>query len=158
MAIGQGINVLKKVFFELDRLNINGKEMIINEKSVILNEVDFGQTEEPELYQFLSPWMALNQENHEKFKSLPWKEQRAFLEALLKGNLKSLSKGFEYFIPNFENLHIEADLKSVLRNFKNIKMTCFKGTFKTNFFIPDYMGIGKQAARGFGVVGKMKIR
>ncbi|RKY36009.1 MAG: hypothetical protein DRP78_04715 [Candidatus Omnitrophota bacterium] len=156
LAIGQGIEILKKVFFELDRLKINGREMIINEKSVVLNEVDFGQTEEPRLYQFLSPWMALNQENYERFKSLLWKEQRTFLEALLKGNLKSLSKGFDYFIPDFENICVEANLKSVLRNFKNIKMICFTGTFKTNFYIPDYLGIGKQTARGFGVVGERK--
>jgi hypothetical protein len=34
-------------------------------------------------------------------------------------------------------------------------MICFQGEFTTNFLIPDYLGIGKQVARGFGTVVKM---
>jgi len=35
-------------------------------------------------------------------------------------------------------------------------MQCFTGDFTTNFLIPDFLGIGKQSARGFGVVRKRK--
>ena len=157
VGIRQGINILKIVFLELDKLKIDGKEMVVNEKSAVLSEIDFGQTKKPYLYKFLSPWMALNQKNHEKHKSLLWKEQRAFLETLLSGNLKSLSKGFDYFIPDFKSIYVEVDLKLLRRNFKNIKMTCFAGTFKANFLIPDYLGIGKQVSRGFGVVEQIKM-
>ena len=116
VGIRQGINILKIVFLELDKLKIDGKEMVVNEKSAVLSEIDFGQTKKPYLYKFLSPWMALNQKNHEKHKSLLWKEQRAFLETLLSGNLKSLSKGFDYFIPDFKSIYVEVDLKLLRRN------------------------------------------
>jgi hypothetical protein len=41
-------------------------------------------------------------------------------------------------------------------NFKNIPMVCFTGEFTMNFLLPDYLGIGKQVARGFGTVRRIK--
>ncbi len=152
VGIGNGIKVLKRVFMDIAHLDIDGRRYEINEKSVRLDRVKFGQIECAVGYSFVLPWMALNQENHRKYKKLSWHERRPFLENILRGNLKSLSKGLDYFIPDFENLNVQTDLKPIVRNFKNIKMTCFEGTFATNFIIPDYLGIGKQTARGFGTV------
>ena len=33
-------------------------------------------------------------------------------------------------------------------------MLTFRGEFSTNFQIPDYLGLGKQVARGYGMVKK----
>jgi len=41
-------------------------------------------------------------------------------------------------------------------NFHNQPMQCFTGDFTTNFLIPEFLGLGKQSARGFGVVRKRK--
>ena len=150
IGIEEGIHVLKKVFLDINELRINKQRIQINEKSVMLREWKLGQADEVISYRFISPWMVLNQENHKKYKRMKWHEQRAFLEKILAGNLKSLSKAFNYFIPGFENLHVRLDIKPLTRNFKNIKMTCFTGTFQTNFHIPDHLGLGKQTARGFG--------
>ena len=38
---------------------------------------------------------------------------------------------------------------------KGQKMLGFTGTFKTNFIIPDHLGLGKSVSRGFGVVKKV---
>jgi hypothetical protein len=35
-------------------------------------------------------------------------------------------------------------------------MLCFTGDFTTNFLIPEFLGLGKQSARGFGVVRKKR--
>jgi hypothetical protein len=35
-------------------------------------------------------------------------------------------------------------------------MICFTGEFMVNFHIPDYLGIGKQVARGFGTVERIR--
>ncbi|MFH1847507.1 MAG: CRISPR-associated endonuclease Cas6 [Candidatus Omnitrophota bacterium] len=152
IGMEQGIEILKKVFLDIDELLINEKRFQINEKSVILEEYEFGQINLLKLYRFISPWMALNQENHKKYTELNRHERPLFLKKILAGNIKSLSKGFNYFIPDFDNLNIRLEVKPLTRNFKNIKMTCFQGTFQTNFLIPDYLGIGKQSARGFGTV------
>jgi len=152
VGIGDGVDVLKKVFMGISDLDIEGKNISINEKSVRLDTVEFGQIEKPVDYHFVLPWMALNQVNHKTYLSLSWKEKRPFLENILGRNLKSLSKGFQYFIPDFENLQMQTNLKPVKRYFKNQRMLCFTGSFTTNFIIPDYLGVGKQTARGFGTV------
>jgi len=141
IGIGDGIDILKKVFLDIQELNIGGHEHKINEKSVMLNEIKMGQIEKNISYHFLLPWMGLNSENYEKYKELKWHEKRTFLEIIISRNLKSLSKGLNYFIPDFKNIHVQAKLKQIYRNFKNIKMICFEGGFTTNFIIPDYLGI-----------------
>lgn len=157
VGIGEGIEILKNVFLDIGELDINGRRYVINEKSVKLDQVEFGQTENPVTYRFLLPWMGLNQENYRKYKKLKWNEKRFFLENILRGNMKSLSKAFGYFIPDFDSYYVQTDLKSTIRNFKNSRMMCFNGKFTTNFIIPDYLGIGKQTARGFGTVVKVEV-
>jgi hypothetical protein len=38
-----------------------------------------------------------------------------------------------------------------------VGMTGFKGTFSVNFELPDYIGLGKSASRGFGAIIKEKV-
>ncbi|MBL7110107.1 MAG: hypothetical protein ISS11_07710 [Candidatus Marinimicrobia bacterium] len=152
IGIQDGIEVLKQVFMKLEDVKIEGDKIEIHEKSIQLDVLRFGQTSDYKSYKLSLPWMALNQKNHQEYKTLNWHEKRTFLERILRGNLISLSKGLDYTIPSIDNIFVQSDLKPVIRNFKNQKMLCFTGTFRTNFEIPDYLGIGKQTARGFGTV------
>ena len=155
IGFNQGIDILKKIFFELNEMIIDNRKYTINEKEIYLKEYDFGVSEEFINYKFISPWMALKEENYEKYKVLNKFEQQGFLKHLLRENLKTLSKGFNYWIDNIENVKVEGYFKPKRVNFKNQKMLCFTGDFMTNFLIPEYIGIGKQVARGFGVVNKI---
>ena len=152
IGICEGIEILKKVFMDIEELNIKGVTRRINEKSILLDRKEFGKVQRAVSYRFLTPWMALNQKNHATYDSLKWNDKRPFLENLIRGNLKSLAKGLHYYIPDFDNLHVQAVLAPVMRNFKNNRMICFTGGFSTNFLIPDFLGIGKQTARGFGTI------
>lgn len=154
IVMKDALDIMKKIFFETDHLKVNEKNITINEKQVEMMERDFGQTEKFLEYKLISPWMALNEKNFKKFKSSNKIEQQNLLKNILRGNLLSLSKGFNYTIPDFDNISVEGYFKPLKVNFKNIKMLCFTGEFTTNFFIPDYLGIGKQSARGFGVIKK----
>ncbi len=152
IGIGEGIDVLKSLFLDVDSIQIDEKQYVINEKSILLKNCEIGQTEKQYSYRFISPWMALNQENYRKFRMLSRHEKRPLLENILRGNLISLSKGLDYHIPNPDHLFVTSSLKTVMRRFKNNIMQCFTGSFETNFLIPDHLGIGKQTARGFGTV------
>jgi hypothetical protein len=100
--------------------------------------------------------MALNQENYREFVKLNTIQQKQRLKQILRGNLLTLSKGFGYTIPDFDAVELDGWFKPVERNFHNIPMQCFTGEFTTNFVIPDHLGLGKQIARGFGVIEKQK--
>jgi len=158
IGLHNGIEILKKVFFELDEMIINNHKYKINEKEIMLNEYLFGVSQKFINYKFSSPWMALNEDNYKKYNKMNKFEQQLFLKKILRGNLLTLSKGLEYTIPNLEDIKIEGYFKSMRINFKNQKMLCFTGSFTTNFYIPDYLGLGKQSARGFGVIQTDEIK
>lgn len=156
LAFGEGIQLLKKIFMEVDELEINGLTLSSNEREISLREEDFGRTDEYHDYHFLSPWMALNQSNHKIYDSYNTYERKQLLKNILKNNLKTLSKAFNYWIPDVEKLNVDGWFRPVNVNFHNQVMQCFYGNFTTNFLIPKYLGLGKQSARGFGVVTKQK--
>ncbi len=155
VGINEGIELLKKVFMEIQNLQIGEKIEQINEKSIVLQEEEFGTTDDFIDYKFCSPWMALNQENYNKYNRMNRYDQMGFLKHILRENLKSVSKAFSYTIPNIEEVKVDGSFRRKLANFKNIQMVCFTGYFMMNFNMPDYLGIGKQVARGFGMVERV---
>lgn len=152
IGINDGIDILKKVFFDLDEIIISNRKYTLNEKEIILTEKEFGIANEFIDYHFISPWMALNEDNYAKYTRIDKIEQQKLLKRILTGNIISMAKGLKYTIPDDFVIKVEGYFKPKLVNFKNRKMLCFTGNFMTNFNIPDHLGLGKQSARGFGVV------
>ena len=155
IGVKNGIELIKNLFFELDELIINERVYQLPEKEIMLKEQELGECEDYINYRFVSPWMALKEDNYHKYKSLNKMEQQQFLKILLRENLKSLCKGFGYWMEDVEKVNVEGFFRELPVNFKNKKMLCFTGDFIVNFQIPQYLGLGKQSARGFGVVEKV---
>ncbi len=155
LGIGDGIELIKRVFLNIDELKIGKNSYQVNDIQVSLFEENFGQGDTFYNYRFLSPWMALNQENYRDFVKLNTIQQKVRLKQILKGNLLTLSKGFGYTIKDFDQVELDGWFKPIERNFHNIPMRCFGGEFTINFAIPSYLAVGKQVARGFGVVESM---
>jgi len=155
IGFGDGIEILKDVFLKVDEMKILNKNISIFEKSIKISESKIGISDEIIVYKFLSPWMALNQQNYELYKKLSLRKRVAKLDRILWGNLKTVSHAFDYWILDPDKISTEGDLKLHINKFKGNTMITFTGKFKTNFHIPDYLGIGKQVARGFGSVVKI---
>lgn len=156
LGIGEGIDLIKKVLLEVDHIRIGENVHTCNELNYSLQIEDFGQSNNFYDYKITSPWMGLNQENYREFCRLDGLQKKTRLKSILRKNLLTLSKGFLYTIPDFDSIELDAWFKPVERNFHNIPMQCFWVEFTTNFAIPDYLALGKQVARGFGVVERLK--
>jgi len=156
LGLGEGLELMKKIFLQVDELKIGHDIYAVNDLKVSILEEQLGQCKDYHSYRFSSPWMALNQENYREFVKLNTIQQKQRLKQILRGNLLTLSKGFGYTIPDFDRVELDGWFRPVERNFHNIPMQCFSGEFTVNFKIPDQLALGKQIARGFGVVEKQK--
>jgi hypothetical protein len=65
-----------------------------------------------------------------------------------------MSKAFGYTVPDTIKCDVNVEINR--SKYKNLDFTSFTGGFMTNFLIPDFIGIGKGVAKGFGTVRKMK--
>ncbi|MFH2049183.1 MAG: CRISPR-associated endonuclease Cas6, partial [bacterium] len=156
IGISDGIDILKEVFLDVEHIDIAGRRQKVWEKTILIREDTLGQTDDFIQYRFTNSWMALKEENYATYNTLDPADQQQFLRHLLRENLKTLSKGAGYWIPDIEKVKVEGFFKRLERNFKNNRMICFTGEFMVNFHIPDNLGIGKQVARGFGTVERVK--
>ena len=89
--------------------------------------------------------------NYRKYLNHAKEKQIAFLEKVLIGNLLSVSKALEYWVKDKIVCHLQIE-KRIIQKIKNHEVYVFLGSFRTNFEIPEYLGLGKSIAKGFGVV------
>ena len=155
LGIEEGVNILKKIYDKYHSIELDGHTYDIMEKGIIVKEEEFGISDKLLSYHFLTPWLALNERNYEKYQGLEnWTRKKEFLVKILIGNIISMSKGIGYTVPEPIKPSIE-HLREIRTSLKGTPMLGFLGTFSVNFEIPDYWGIGKSVSRGFGTVKRV---
>ena len=147
----EGVEITKKLFQQTDSLQIKDRSYKVIRKELKITEQDYGLTTEKRRYRFVSPWLALNSRNYEKYKGYSRRSRKGFLEKILVGNLLSVSKGLNYTVPgriNASILYINPRKCSL----KGTSVLGFIGAFEVNFVLPYLIGVGKSVSRGFGAV------
>lgn len=151
----EAVRLFSQIFMQLDHVVIDNVEIPVFEKDLRVEQVAFGFSSEKIRYQFDSPWIALNQKNYRHYRELgvSW-ETVTILERALIGNLLSMSKSLGHWLEPEQRLTADFNLSDKPVQLKGKTLIGFYGVFKTNFHIPDYLGIGKSVSRGFGSVKK----
>lgn len=152
-----GLNDYSKIVFhkmsQLDKMvTQDGK---INLFNVDLTNITFEIREEYAVYKFISSWLALNEDNYEKFKSLDKSKRKEFLEKILVANVLSALKGL--------GLRVEFQISGQINKFKPIQIEAHRNKFigfycefALNIALPKFLGIGKSVSKGFGVIERIK--
>jgi hypothetical protein len=138
IGMGKGAKLLLEMFLNLEELIIDDKIHPLTNKNLRSNEVDIGVSSDWHSYRFLSPWMALNSKNFAEYKSAGTVEQDRMLKKILIRNALSFFKENDVWLK--EQLEVELDVRPITTNFKGQRMTAFKGTFKMNDALPDFIG------------------
>lgn len=158
LSMKEGVEALKDIYNKYHNIKLGRNSYEIVEKVIKTKEEELGIKNGNINYSFLTPWLALNEKNYEKYQGLgSWIKKKEFLAKILTGNIISMSKGLGYTI--LELIKIEIGfLKEVKTSLKGTPMLGFLGTFSVNFAIPDYFGLGKSVSRGFGTVKRIGRR
>jgi len=155
VGIMEGASVVKKIMDDIEELILEKRKYEV--KSIQINQFkeEFGKTRRNIKYRFLTPWLALNQENYEKYRSLKdWKKKKEMLNNIIAGNILSICKSLGYEI--IGKIHAHSLLNQQIVKYKAIPHTGFTGEFKINFILPDFIGIGKGVSQGFGTIKKIE--
>lgn len=101
----------------------------------------------------LRRWLALNEENYQRYCQLESiTDKMFFLERLLTGNILSFAKGIHLYFDKQVICKIVSSEDPYQLYYKNVKMMAFDLEFKTNVSLPDYIGLGKGVSLGHGVI------
>jgi hypothetical protein len=157
IGINEGSDVLKKIFHAARSIRLGDREFRITETGIDLRRVPFGLSDWISSYDFVTPWLALNQENYFRYYGMKNDaERRDLLRKTLIGNLISMSKSLTYEVPG--QIKCDVEVLPRKRRLKNVNLMAFSGRFHVNFQIPDLLGIGKSVSRGFGAVRQIQPR
>ena len=128
-----------------------------------VEDVDLGyfqvQTWQSSFDYSLLNWLALNQVHHRRFLELEGNdtEQLQLLESILTGNILSLAKGIGWTVDEQIQVKITELRRLKMLPFKKRQVLAFTLNFQSNVSLPDFVGLGKGASVGFGVVKGIKL-
>jgi hypothetical protein len=150
IGINNGAHKIIDKFLEIETLNLNDK--IYNDIQGNLSTKSFDLfVDDHNIYDYVfpNPWIALNQKNYREYKNSTDKEKDELLRKILIGNILSFAAGINWHIEK-QLLIFNLDLEEVIVNYKNNKLIAFKGSFKSNVYLPSNIGLGKSVSKGFG--------
>ena len=153
MGFGEGARLLTQLFLDIHELNIDGRIYPVFAKNIEARTWHIGLSNRLTTYHFDSLWMALNERNHDLYKTYEPEQQLDQLRGIAVQNILAFFTAFDLRLPENQRVMLElVDIKEHQTTFKNTQMKAFAGKLVTNATLPDLMGIGKSVSRGFGVL------
>lgn len=156
VCIGEGVKAIHELFAS------NNFHFKIGEKDVEMR-MDYAKAYdidilvcEPLKHYRIRNWLPLNSANYAKFQSTDnLVEKIQMLERVLIGNILSFLKGVNIHLEEQLELHITNITDQRPATYKGVKLMAFDIEFKINLNLPQYIGIGKNASVGYGIMTKI---
>jgi hypothetical protein len=135
-------------------LRIGNREIHCKIDRLYLNEFTL-QTWDRTFSYKIEKWLAVKDDNFHAYTALESEaERQSFLARMLTGNILSMAKGLSWTVEQ----PIEIEIKHIMRQrkviYKDTLLSAFDVAFTSNVYLPDYIGLGKSSAMGFGIVRK----
>jgi hypothetical protein len=153
VGLQEGAKLLAELFFRIQTLHIAGREYPVMERDIAYKNVPVGWSDTLHDYRFCSLWMPLNQQNYPEYQQKDEIARRAMLGRILTGNILSFFKGIDLYLPEEQRIMVSVRPREErLTGFKDQLMTGITGDFTANVLLPDWIGLGKSVARGYGTI------
>lgn len=157
MGIGKGIEVITQLFTANNFRYLIGNENVeMQIETINAKDHEISLTENADYLYRLHNWLPLNSNNYAKYQNTESMVERIqILERILIGNILSFLKGVGIHLEEQLEAHITDIKGQCALTYKNVKLIAFDIEFKTNVFLPQYIGIGKNASVGCGILTKV---
>ena len=151
IGIKEGVEPIESIAEKLDIMNFGNITFKVEDVVTEIRDDGLGSTDKTIQYKFLTSWIALNQINLKRYKALTDKDRLILLRRLLSQNIAFVGK--EVGLALEERIFVDLNLESLQANLMDEgKMGCFNGEFRTNFILPNFIGLGNGITKGYGVL------
>ena len=157
VCIEDGVDEIHKFFENMQEgVFLNDRPYELKIGNLNLNTFTLQVWDKAFLYR-INDWSPLNQDNFTKYNELDNEAERmTFLNRILTGNILSFAKGIGWNVDKTIISKIDKIDKTKNLRIKGSPRVVFNVSFKTNVFLPNGIGLGKNVALGFGVVREKK--
>lgn len=158
IGINEGVQPVLLIPENIKELNFGNITFAINDFEVKTLNQQFVSSNKIISYSFLTPWAALNYLTSKKYRSIPYKKKALYLNKLLGRNLIFLAK--EMGVSVEKGIYVKVEIPNLHpKSIDDNKWKTFKGEFKTNVILPDFIGLGNGITRGHGTIkGLTKLK
>jgi hypothetical protein len=153
VAVAEGIDALSTLVLVGEYLRLGATIHHVVDTTLDITDHGLGASRSIHRYRFAAPWLALNQENYTRFGRMSANDRQHLLDAQVANNCLSLAKSFGLRLST--RLESRAFVRPVPVRLKGIEMIGFFGEIYVNFCIPEDLGLGKSASKGFGAIRRV---
>ena len=151
IGIKEGVEPVLSISDKIKELDFGNITFTINDFEEEAFEQQFVLSGTTVKYSFLTSWAALNHVTGKKYRSMPFKKKISYLNKLLGTNLIFLAK--EMGMPTDKGIYTKVEVSNLHpKSIDDNKWKSFKGDFKTNIILPNYIGLGNGITRGYGTI------
>ena len=141
IGIHEGVDPIVELAGRLDILDFGNITFQVFDTEVDVKDDQFRAVDRLIRYRLLTPWVALNQMTGNRYR----------LNRLLGQNIVFLSR--EMGVELQDKIFTKVNLTSMFpKPVDERNWGAFSGEFRTNFLLPNYLGIGNGITRGYGAV------
>lgn len=154
-CVEEGADIIGQFLSETSEPLMIGRREIKMEVEKVIPEKTSIQVTDGVLLYTLHQWLPLNSRNYDQYqKAESIVEKIQILERVLVGNILSFLKGVGIHLEERLDIHITDITKQNVVTYKNVKLMAFDIKFKANISLPSFIGIGKNASIGNGILFK----
>lgn len=152
VCIENGIEEIQKYFSKPDwNLSFSGQTHKMGIEELRVHQFDIRVMEKMNTYR-IKNWIALNNKNYKAYQNGSPIEQLQILERSLAGHIISFTKGIKFRPEKRFEVKIDSFPETRPVKLKGMTTLGFNLTFKTDLFLPNFIGLGKAVSKGYGVV------
>ena len=151
IGVHEGVESVLSICEKIESLDFGNITFEIQDCDIDSSTQQFIPSSRLVKYRFITPWVALNHMTGGKYKFLTNQEKPSYLNKLIGQNIIFLAS--EVGIDLEDNIYTKVKVSSLFpKPIDENKWGAFMGEFKTNFILPNYIGLGNGITRGFGTI------